>query len=124
MKRDLSKLLARLPSGLTFTQVSRRLRVNYLQAFRAAHKYGYQATDARHLAQRHRRKLNPELVDWRKPNIQIARELLVSRQLVSMVRHRDGIALSSSTRRRNFHNGKRSNTINHPNKHTKSNANV
>ena len=117
-KRNWPALFKKLPSGLTFTQVSRRLRVNYLQALRAAHKFGYAATDARHLAQRHRRKLNPELVDWRKSNIQIARELLVSRQLVSMVRHRDGIALSSSTRRRNFHNGKRKN-INHTHKNTK-----
>ena len=117
MKRDFSKLLVRLPSGLTFTQVSRRLRVNYLQAFRAAHKFGYAATDGRHLAQRHRRLFDPEKVDWKKSNIQIARELLVSRERVRQVRNK--VEMSASTRRRNFHNGKRSNHINHPNKHTK-----
>ena len=118
-RKNWPALFSKLSPGLTFGELARRFHVPYLTALRAAHKFGYAAKDGRHLAQRHRRKLNPELVDWRKSNIQIARELLVSRQLVSVVRHRDGIALSSSTRRRNFHNGKRSNHINHTHKHTK-----
>jgi hypothetical protein len=117
--RNWPALIERLPEGLTTHQIARRFRVPYLTAWRAARRFGYPAVDGRRMGQRHRRKLKPELVDWRKSNVEIARELLVSRQLVSFVRHRQGVAVSVSTRRRNFHNGKRSNYINHTHKHTK-----
>jgi hypothetical protein len=115
MKRDWPTLFDQIPRSLTIKQLAARFDVSYLTALRAAHKYGYPAVDGRHAAQRHRRKLNPEMVNWNKSNIAIARELLVSRQLVSWVRHHRDVAVSTSTRRRNFHNGKRSNHINHKN---------
>jgi hypothetical protein len=36
------------------------------------------------------RKVNPDKIDWRKSNIQIARELLVSRERIRFVRKRAG----------------------------------
>ena len=117
MKRNRPALFSKLPSGLTYTKLARRFRVPYLTALRAAHKFGYAAADGRHSGQMHRRLFDPETVDWNKSNIQIARELLVSRERVRQVRNK--IEMSASTRRRNFHNGKRNNNINQKHKHTK-----
>lgn len=87
MKRDWSKLLGELPPGLTFSQVAKRLKAPYGSTRIAIHCYRYPASDGRAHGQRLRRILDPEKVDWSKSDIEIARELLISKQRVNLVRH-------------------------------------
>ena len=110
MKKDWPSLFKRIPPGLTFAQVAKRLRTPYANTLRQIHLHGYPAVDGRTHSQDFRRVLDPDKVDWRKSDLTIARELLISRQRVHKVRQ--GLELSASTRRRHFLNGKRINTKN------------
>jgi hypothetical protein len=85
-KRELKKL----PRGLTFTEVATRLGSSHSTAFYAIKRCGYRASDGRIFAQRSRRRLDPDKVDWKLSNIQIARSLGISKQRVSLVRKKLG----------------------------------
>lgn len=85
-------LIKSLPLGLTFSQAAKRLRRDYQCTRQALFKYRYRALDGRHTAQLKTRKVNPDKIDWRKSNIQIARELLVSRERIRFVRKHAGKA--------------------------------
>lgn len=87
MKRHWPKLIAKLPPGLSFGQAARKLRAPYTVVRYAIHRYGYPAVDGRSFGQRVRRILDPDKTDWRKSDLQIARELLISKQRVNRVRH-------------------------------------
>lgn len=78
-------LIKSLPRGLSFTEVARRLRQPYQSTRYAIRRYGYRAVDGRKFQNR-MRKLIPEKVDWKKRNVDIARELGVSRERVRVLR--------------------------------------
>ena len=89
-KRNWKDLIKSLPPGLTFSQAAKRLRRDYQCTRQAIFKYLYRALDGRHSAQLKTRKVNPDKIDWRKTNVQIARELLVSRERIRFVRQQAG----------------------------------
>jgi hypothetical protein len=89
-KSNWKALIKSLPPGLTFSQAAKRLRRDYQCTRQAIFNYGYRAVDGRHFTNMKTRKVNPDKIDWRKSNIQIARELLVSRERIRFVRKRDG----------------------------------
>lgn len=100
MKPSLETLIEALPPGLTFQEAALRLGVDYQACRRAIQKYGYRASDGRRYCQNSTRKLVPEKIDWRKSNIQIARELLISRERVRVVRSKIGKPLVESRGRK------------------------
>ena len=79
-------LIDSLPDGLTFSEAAKRLGLPYQATRQAIIRYRYPAVDGRRYGQRRVRRMVPESIDWRKSNIQIARELLVSRERVRIVR--------------------------------------
>jgi hypothetical protein len=79
-------LISRLPKGLTFTEVAKRLGTEYQSTRHAIIRYRYPAVDGRSYGQRRLRRLVPERIDWSLSNIEIARRLLVSRERVRVVR--------------------------------------
>lgn len=85
--RNWPALIKQLPPGLTYYQAARRLKVPYTVIRYAIHRYRYRAVDGRSFGQRVRRILDPDKTDWRKSDLQIARELLISKQRVNRVRH-------------------------------------
>ena len=74
------EIIATLPPGLSSIEVSRRLNRHPRTVHDALTRYGYAATDGRHAGQLHRRKLDPDKVDWSRPLVEIAREWGVSKQ--------------------------------------------
>ena len=86
------KVLASIPAGLSYSEVAARLGTDYSTTRVAIKQHRYKVADGRRFAQNATRILVPEDIDWRKPNIQIARELLISKQRVSFVRKQLGKA--------------------------------
>ena len=80
------KLLSSVPAGLSLGELARRTGMDYQKARRIAHAAKYRFTDGRSFAQNRRRLLDPDKVDWRQPNIDIARSFGVSRERVRKLR--------------------------------------
>ena len=97
------KLIRSLPKGLTFTEAAARLGQDYNATRLAIHKYGYAAVDGRRYSQMPRRKIRVEDIDWSKSNIQIARELLASRERVRQLRKSNGKRFVESRGRKSTH---------------------
>lgn len=85
---DSERAFASLPRGLTPTEISRRLGVDYHAALRLISRRRYRASDGRKFSQNHKRRLLPEQVDWTRSNADIAREFAVSRERVRVMRNR------------------------------------
>ena len=81
-------LIATLPPGLSFKAAADRLGRHPRTVHNALTRYGYTATDGRHAGQLHRRKLDPDKVDWSRPLVDIARECGVSKQCVHQAKAR------------------------------------
>jgi hypothetical protein len=87
MKRlDLAALLKRLHPGMTISEVAKHLGSPYQITRRLVLRHGYHRLDGRRFAQQFRRLLDPNSADWKKSNLQLARQFLVSKQRVSIVR--------------------------------------
>lgn len=89
-QRNWKKLLRSLPRGLTFAEVAQRLGTPYQATRLAIIRYKYNAQDGRKYSQRNQRKLNPDQVNWRLSNKEIADQFGVSRERVRKVRERLG----------------------------------
>ena len=85
--RNWEQAIASLVASLTFQEVAKRLGVNYQVARRIINEYGYKAVDGRKFGQVENRKLEPDKVDWRMSNVDIARQFGVSRERVRFVRN-------------------------------------
>ena len=85
-RRAWCKLLDKLPPGLKYYQVARRLNRPYNTVITAMLRYGYRAVDGRHTGQLNRRKLDPAKVDWTLPTPELRRRYKVSRQRLWVVR--------------------------------------
>jgi hypothetical protein len=79
-------LIRSLPKGLTFREAASRLGQNYNSTRLAIHRYKYRAVDGRRFSQIVKRKIKVEAIDWRRSNIEIARELRCSRERVRQLR--------------------------------------
>lgn len=88
MKRNHNwrKLLKSIPAGLTYSEVARRLGTKYFDTREAILKYRYKAVDGRRYGQLRHRKFDLSRVDWKLPNVDIARQFGVSRELIRLRR--------------------------------------
>lgn len=84
------QLIESLPPGLSFSEASIRLCLDYQAVRNAIRRYEYKAIDGRRISQNNNRKCWYDDVDWKKSNIVIAREHGVSRELVRRIRKRLG----------------------------------
>lgn len=89
--------LASVEPGLRLTDLAARLKQPYATVQRWAAFFGYPILDAR---RDRSARVNWGRVDWRKSNVQLARELGVSRERVRQVRRTAGIAPVESSAHR------------------------
>lgn len=85
-----------LPKGLTATQAAHRLKKPYALTWRWLNHFGYDSPDTRgkHVRskgwiKKHRR-LDPAKANWKRRDVDLAKQFGVSRERVRQVRNREG----------------------------------
>lgn len=91
-QKDWKKLISTLPKGLTARDAARTLGKKYSTVLMWLNKLGYKYRDGRADAwplQRRlsKTKINPKKINWSLPNIEIARNLGVSRERIRQLRN-------------------------------------
>ena len=95
MRDEKFELLAKMPPGLSRPEVAKRLSTSQQAANRWIRAYGYKAIDGRASAWSKERRLSVSKVDWTradwtKTNIELGRELGISREWVRVKRRAFG----------------------------------
>lgn len=94
------EMLASVEPGLRLAELAGRLKQPYATVQRWAAFFGYPILDGR---RERAARVDWRRIDWRKTNIQIARELGVSRERVRQVRRTAGIAPVQTPAQRFYH---------------------
>lgn len=112
-EKNWRRRIGKMPRGLTYHELASRWGLSYQAARRMALRHRYPASDGRKFAQVRARKIDPSEIDWSLSNVAIARQLLVSRERVRLVRKEVGAPFVESRGRRPL-----SRKSNHHKKHT------
>lgn len=96
MSKDWEKRISSLPLGLTVAQAARRLGQKYQAVRLAMIRRNYVAMDSRRASHRSpklraQQLFTPTKLEWRKPNVDLARKYGVSRERVRQLRARLGL---------------------------------
>lgn len=86
MKFNWKARIARLPRRLSYAQAAKRIGKPYQTVRKQLIAHRYQTINGHRTAKWRTRKINVSAIDWRRSNVEIARDLLCSRERIRKIR--------------------------------------